>query len=263
MEKINTFLEFIKKSDLNSAYAILHEKSESDDFNQISNVLKTVLTSHFLQQRAGKMNALINLKKSGFSPSLVIDVGAQIGTPELFHVFPDAHHIFIEPVMECIPHLQHIASQLKSVDIHNCAISNINGKTEISLTPSRQYASIDHKIGDEVRTIDVKTIDSIVEELPLETTREILLKIDVDGPEIKVLQGSKSLLKSNCILLIEASIADEFPRFNKLIDYLSAYDYDVYDIVDPMYRQSDWHLWQVDIILAKRTSYIWGEKKFS
>jgi hypothetical protein len=154
----------------------------------------------------------------------------------------------------------HIANSLPQASILNCAVSNFNGESNISLTDSKQYSSIEEIIGLENRTIEVRTIDSICEEFKI--SGQVLLKIDVDGPEIRVLQGSKSLLKQGCVIVIEASMADEKPRFSSVVDYLSSYGYDVYDIVDPLYRQSDWHLWQVDLIFMKKDSSLWGAKTY-
>jgi hypothetical protein len=150
---------------------------------------------------------------------------------------------------------------LKSATVVNCAVSNINGTTSLSVTPSRQYSSIDTKMGDESREIEVKTVDSIYEDIHIKGP--VLLKIDVDGIEVKVLQGAKSILRNDCVVVIEASVADESPRFNRVVEYLSSYGYEVYDIVDPLYRQSDWHLWQVDLIFVKNHSPTWGSKAYN
>ncbi len=257
----SNFLHVLANSGLHAAYPLLPEKLDDPLGNKIANELRSICTSHFIRQRSGKLNALFNLKQSGFLPSVVFDVGAQVGTPELYSAFPDAHHVFIEPVTECLPVLNDIAGQLKSACVINCAVSNINGTTSLSVTPSRQYSSIDIKMGDETREIDVRTVDSIYEDLHIDGP--ILLKIDVDGIEIKVLQGSKSVLRHDCVIVIEASIADDHPRFNRVVEYLSSYGYEVYDIVDPLYRQSDWHLWQVDLIFIKKNSSIWGSKTYN
>jgi hypothetical protein len=116
-------------------------------------------------------------------------------------------------------------------------------------------------MGDESREIEVKTVDSIYEDIHI--TGPVLLKIDVDGIEVKVLQGAKSILRNDCVVVIEASVADESPRFNRVVEYLSSYGYEVYDIVDPLYRQSDWHLWQVDLIFVKNHSPTWGSKAYN
>lgn len=256
----SNFLHALANSGLHAAYPLLPENLDDLMDSKIVNELRAICTSHFIRQRSSKLNALINLKRSGFMPTVVFDVGAQVGTPELYSAFPDAHHVFIEPVAECLPILNEIAIQLKSACVINCAVSNINAMTLLSVTPSRQYSSIDTKIGDETREIDVRTVDSIYEEIHIEGP--VLLKIDVDGIEVKVLQGAKSVLSHDCVVVIEASIADDNPRFNRVVEYLSSYGYEVYDIVDPLYRQSDWHLWQVDLIFVKKNSSTWGSKTF-
>jgi hypothetical protein len=157
--------------------------------------------------------------------------------------------------------LNDIAKQLKTATVFNYAVSNFIGTTSLSLTPSRQYSSIDSKIGDESREIDVTTVDALFEDLQIEGP--VLLKIDVDGIEIKVLQGAKSVLRHDCVVVIEAAMAEANPRFNRIVEYLSSYGYEVYDIVDPLYRQSDWHLWQVDLIFVKKDSAVWGAKTYA
>jgi FkbM family methyltransferase len=254
------FLESLSNADLTESYMQLSHDFTNPQDKIIADKLREICTSHFIRQRSSKLNALFNLKKSGFNPKIVFDVGAQVGTPELYNSFPEAHHVLIEPVSECLFILNDIASRLQSSTVINCAVSNVNGLTSLSLTPSRQYASIDAKIGDESREIEVKTVDSIYEDIHIEGP--ILLKIDVDGIEVKVLQGSKSILRNDCVVVIEASISDENPRFNKVVEYLASYGYEVYDIVDHLYRQSDWHLWQVDLIFVKTNSPIWGSKHY-
>lgn len=256
----HNFLTLIGNSEIEKAYPLLVNSLFNSDEKKIADELQKILTSHFIRQRQSKLNGLINLKRSGFNPNFVIDVGAQTGTPELYNTFPNSSHIFIEPVNECLEALNKIAETLDSVNIINCAVSNFNGESNISLTDSKQYSSIDDVIGSENRTIEVRTIDSICEEFKI--SGQVLLKIDVDGPEVKVLQGSKSLLKQGCVIVIEASMADEKPRFSPVVDYLSSYGYEVYDIVDPLYRQSDWHLWQVDLIFIKKDSSLWGPKTY-
>ena len=255
------FLFALATSGPHAAYPLLPEKFDDSVDEKIAYELRAICTSHFIRQRSSKLNALFNLKQAGFKPSVVLDIGAQEGTPELYSAFPDAHHVFIEPVEECIPILKAIAGQLKSAEVLHCAVSNVKGNATLSLTDSRQYSSIDTKIGNDSREIEVNTIDSICNDILIDGP--VLLKIDVDGIEVKVLQGARSILRGDCIVVIEASIADENPRFNRVVDLMSGYGYQVYDIVDSLYRQSDWHLWQVDLIFVKSNSSIWGLKSYS
>ncbi len=255
-ENLKKFLDQIVEATIYNAYHFLESDSFNEHEKEIAEKLKIICTSHFIRERQNKLNSLMNLKKVGFAPSLVVDVGAQIGTPELYQAFPDSYHIFVEPVAECIPSLREISKNLRACTIYNCAVSNMNGETKLSLSDTRQYSSIDAEIGTESRKIEVRTVDSIYEEIG--NHESILLKIDVDGIELKVLQGSRSLFNNECVIIIEATLGDKNPRFNTLVEYLSAYGFKVFDIVDPLYRPRDWHLWQVDLVFVKKESQLWN-----
>ena len=41
-----------------------------------------------------------HVKSLGFQPSLIVDVGAADGTPELYNAYPGAKFILIEPLIE-------------------------------------------------------------------------------------------------------------------------------------------------------------------
>jgi FkbM family methyltransferase len=253
-----SFLREISELNTFKAYSLLD--SNFDDFSdkKIAEALRQVMTSHFIRERSTKLKGLSQLKIGGFLPDLVIDVGAQVGTPELYTIYPESHHIFIEPVEECIEQLNIISKSLKKCDVINAAASNFCGNTALSITPSRQYSSISDVISNESRNIQVITVDSILESVP--SSDSILLKIDVDGAEINVLQGSKKTLNKDTIVVIEASMGDSSPRFGEIVEYMNDFGYSTYDIVDPLYRPNDWHLWQVDLIFAKKNSTIWGSK---
>lgn len=260
-KNIILFLEEISKTSMQNAYHLLDSAEMDETDRKITEQLKIICTSHFIRERQNKLGALLSLKRNGFNPSIVFDVGAQVGTPELYTAFPDAHHIFIEPVAECIPILNEIAAKLKSCSVMNCAVSNVNQNKKLSLSESKQYSSIDIILGEEFRDIEVKTIDAIYEDYA--PTSSILLKIDVDGVELEVLKGSKSIFNSECVIIIEASIGELNPRFQIITEYLASYDFKIIDIVDPLYRPNDWHLWQVDLIFAKTKSDLWAGHDFS
>ena len=198
--------------------------------------------------------------KDGFTPKTVIDVGAQVGTHELYSNFPDAHHVMIEPVIECIPELEKLAKQLRSSWILNCAVSSSDGDAILSLSESKQYSSIDGVIGSSTRKIKQRTVDSIIKEGGLQPP--FLIKVDVDGPEIKVLEGCHETLRSECVVVIEATLAHENPRLSQIVRIMDEFGYSTYDIVDYLHRGSDWHLWQVDLIFLRNSDRLWKERVF-
>jgi FkbM family methyltransferase len=258
--KFLEFFESIKSNNLNEAYLALDYHFDDEDDLLISKNLKEIFSSYFYLQRKSKLSALLNLKKLGFLPTISFDVGAQIGTNEIYTTFPDSHHVLIEPVAECLSALNNIAANLKSSQVINCAVSDINSEVKLSISSNRQYSSIEENISDEFRMIECKTIDEIYENIAL--PGEILLKVDVDGPELKVLRGAKKMLSKNeCVVIIEACLLAAPNRFGTIIEYLTNFDFVVYDIVDHLYRPSDFSLWQVDLIFVKNNS-IYRENNF-
>lgn len=257
---LQSCLNSLSRADYASAYGTLMNEAFAPEDQAIAEQLKLLITAHFFRQRATKRGALHNLRTTGFEPALVVDVGAQVGTPELFDTFPDAHHVLVEPVAECLPALKSIVAQLKSAEIVNAAISDFVGSTRLSITPSRQYSSIDQVLGEESREIEVTTVDALLEGRSIEGP--VLLKIDVDGIEVKALQGARATLQRDCVVVVEASLGDESPRFNRVVDCMSAFGFDVHDVVDALYRSGDWHMWQVDLVFVKKGSPLWGGRSF-
>jgi FkbM family methyltransferase len=260
-KQIIQFLESLPSGNFAASYPLLFRSFESDPDQLIADALKTAFSSKVIVDRGRKLGALLRLRESGFYPQLVIDIGAQVGTPELFTAFPDAHHVFVEPVLECIGQLKHIASKLLSAEVINCAVSNVEGQVELKLSPSKQYSSIEVDLGGDVRIVDAITVDSILKRL--RGRRPTLIKVDVDGVELAVLQGASAAFLEESIFVVEASIADDIPRFGPIVEFMSSRGFFVYDIVDFLYRPSDWHLWQVDLVFAGRPSPVWGTRRFS
>ncbi|MGO9023511.1 MAG: FkbM family methyltransferase [Beijerinckiaceae bacterium] len=107
------------------------------------------------------------------------------------------------------------------------------------------------------------TVDDVIAEV--RTTRRVstaLVKIDVDGPEMAVLQGSEVSLKSGRdIYAIEAALLDnDVGRFGQIVNHMTAHGYDVFDIAEPLFRAKDRTLWQVDLVFVPRGSPIRGER---
>ena len=159
------FLKKISEGDISSAALAFQEEFQDEYQKNIAHNLKIICHSQIIRQRQSKLNGLKLIKESGFVPGLVLDVGAQIGTPELYEVFPEAHHLFIEPVAEWIPALENIAKALNSAEVINCGVSDFDGITSLNVSPTRQYASIApgcNMLGSEDREIQVMTVDTIV-----------------------------------------------------------------------------------------------------
>jgi FkbM family methyltransferase len=210
--------------------------------------------------RNTKRGSLINVRNLGFNPRVVIDVGAQIGTFELYETFPQSKHLIIEPVKEHGPQLLHICRQLPDAEVIIAAVTAVSGTVKLSVTQNFQYASIvKTKIeGRELRTIDGITLDDVCRERQLQGP--YLIKIDVDGLEVDVLKGAVHILNETEYVIVESTL---FGQIYEVMDFLRVHGFVAYDIVDVMYRPIDFALWQVDMAFVKKEGQFRQNKSFA
>ena len=220
------------------------------------------MTSQEIQlSRETKRGSLYNLRNLGFYPRVVIDVGAQIGTFELYEFFPQSKHLLIEPVKEHEPQLLNICRQLPDAEVIIAAATKVSGEVKLSVTPNFQYASIvkttDEKNDSDYRTIEAIALDDVCRERHLQGP--YLIKIDVDGLEVDVLRGAVHILNETEYIIVESTL---FGQIYDVIDFLRAHGFVAYDIVDVMYRPIDFALWQVDIAFVKKDGQFRQNKSF-
>src|SRR5882762_6759290 len=81
-----------------------------------------------LMQPAGSLAmwaaCMRNLKRSGFAPKTVFDVGVAAGTPDLYAAFPQARFYLIDPTRQSLPHMTQIARRFDAA-IFNLALGDV------------------------------------------------------------------------------------------------------------------------------------------
>ena len=129
-------------------------------------------------------------KKLGFNPQTAIDVGAAMGTYELYETFPKARHILIEPLEEFIPHLKNLTSRFANLDYIIAAATRKAGTATINvhndLVGSSLYLECeDSNVNGVPRRVHAITLDQLCSERKL--SGPYLIKVDVQGAELDVL----------------------------------------------------------------------------
>ena len=164
----------------------------------------------------------------------VIDIGANTGqSAKLFHnILPDSFIYSFEPLDDCFLQLNSNMKNVENFKSFKVALGDEKGLQKMyknDFTPSSSLLKMDdlHKhlfpftSQETIETIEIDTLDNIVEKLDLKTN--ILLKIDVQGFEDKVLIGSINTLKHIKVIIIEAT-------FKELYKGQSLFS-DIYDIL--------------------------------
>lgn len=234
LEKIITQSAQIANIDL---FYLLEKKLDLDYSKKIKRRLPT------------KRSALYFLSKNNLDIQTIIDVGVQHKTQELIEIFPNLKHILFEPVEEYHPFIEKAYSGL-DYTLVKTAVSNEDGEATLSINrlgmeDISHSAIIKSNHGTENRVVKTVTLDSFFEDKNYDLP--YLLKIDVDGYEIPILEGAEETLKNTSCVIIEANILALPERIN----FLTERGFKLWDIVDICYYHDN--LSQVDLIFLRET----------
>lgn len=215
------------------------------------------------EKRLSLAGALNHLRKQGWYPKTVIDVGAAFGdwSREASQIFSKAHYLLIDPLKEYGPALKKVLQNLDSADYIPVALiegeekkARINVHKDLvgsSLLKETEGAHVD---GSE-RQVPAQKLDSIVNQSELQ--KPFLLKIDVQGAELKVLAGAEETINNTDVIILELSLFQsmkEGPQFYEVVAFLKKKGFVVYDIVGLSYRPYDNSLSQTDLVFVKEKS---------
>jgi len=200
--------------------------------------------------------ALGHISRLGFRPQTVIDVGVGHGTFDLYEKFPDATHLLIEPLEEFEEDLKEISRKYKAEYILAAAGAK-PGITLINVHHDRTSSSI-------FKEAEGSHVDGIPREVPVVTIDDLcnkrnlrgpyLIKIDVQGAELVVLNGAEKVLEDTELIILEVSLFQFYingPQFYDVVSYMKDRGFVVYDIFGGHNRPLDGALGQIDMAFVK------------
>lgn len=198
---------------------------------------------------------------------MIFDVGACEGSTviEFKTQYPDSSIYCFEPFPESFKLLE---SNVRSLDNITCVQKALSNKIEIAkfyvnrskATNSLLGTAITNSFADEhsvtEKTINVGcvTFDSFLEEKSI--SKVDILKLDVQGGELMVLEGAKQALHYKKIGLIYTEIwflrgYTRQPLYHDIAVYLSQFGYLPFGVYNMHYRKDGHFLWGDAIFYAK------------
>lgn len=206
------------------------------------------------------------LKNIGFLPCMIVDGGAYKGewAKVALKTFPNTRVL-------CVEANQYCSSFLSSAGLeHEIAVMGKEDDKTIAY-----YANNDNNNGTgnsiflentanfnennmHVRTLQTKCLDTILSSRNIHKVD--MIKLDVQGSEIEVLQGaSQTLAKGVEFILLEVSVLqynEGAPLFADVVAYMSSIGYVLFDIWDE--QRYHGHLNQLDMLfVCKDSKYIY------
>ncbi|MCX7549357.1 FkbM family methyltransferase [Xanthomarina sp. F2636L] len=203
----------------------------------------------------------VNVKKMGFSPKHIIDVGANHGvwTRETLKHFPDAYYSLLEPQEWLQASFQDLLNSNSKIKVHAVGAGAKTGNFLFTVT-NRDDSSSFRYTKEEAETEGFKQI-----EIPVITLNELvkktpnlplpdLIKIDAEGLDIDVLKGADSLFGKTEIFMVEASVNCKMFENSVLnmINFMDESGYTLFDITDLNRPFHPNVLWLVELAFIKK-----------
>jgi FkbM family methyltransferase len=218
--------------------------------------------------RRTMQQALDHLKHLGFQPSVIIDAGAGSGTEELLRSFPDVFTFWVEPMEEFEPALQELRARHPG-KVVIAAAGPRDGEIVLYAHENAYGSSVLHESDGRIadgteRKVRMVRLDTLLTGMDL--GGQALLKVDVQGFEIQVLEGAVRTLPQCEVVILEASffkLHESAPEFFELLAYMNDRGFVAYDIVDGHNRPLDNALAQKDVVFVQvngrfRTTHEWS-----
>jgi FkbM family methyltransferase len=193
----------------------------------------------------------------GLRPGTLVDVGVAYGTPELYDAFPGARIVLIEPLAEYAEALALIARD-RGAEVVQAAAGPEPGTATISV---HRAPALSSTLGPwrgagtseaESREVPVVRVDDVVQELSL--PGPYVLKVDVEGGELRVFDGSPRVLDRSELVLLEVSLFELVPGaplLHDVVAYMHERGFVVYELYGGHVRPLDGALAMINLAFVR------------
>ena len=255
---LNVFDLEISRVTLDVSHVVASNKNENakkSEMDMKSSSDKNLLAfDQIYSLRTTMEQVLVQCKALGLVPKTVIDVGVANGTPALYSVFDESKHLLMEPIKEYEPDLKRICETVNA-EYMLAAASSENGTTIIYIGEALHGSSImQPPEGKKQQNREIKLIklDDVCRDKNL--LGPFVLKVDVQGAELMVLEGASEILPQCELVILEVSFFNfrpDMPDIYDVVRYMKEKGFAIYEIFSGHNRPLDGARAQADIAFVR------------
>jgi FkbM family methyltransferase len=196
----------------------------------------------------------------------ILDVGANVGQFALAAAvhFPESRIYSFEPLPDVFSELQENTRGKKNIKSFNCALGNHNGQisfyrneytrlsSSLKINKENNHLRYDQNLTS-LTKVDVCKLDDF--KILIDIQPPVLLKMDVQGMELDILNGSTNILSDIDFILCEVALVklyDDQPLFDDIHCFMSSTGY---ELVAPllMNKGKGGRVIEVDLLYRKKS----------
>jgi FkbM family methyltransferase len=231
-----------------------------DEFRSTSNLLRGNGGDKLLPE-SEMDRALQHLVEKQFMPKVILDIGAAKGCWSLRAgtLFREAEFFMIDPLIESEESLRSMCKADPRYKYILIAVGDEAGHQRMNITPDCDGSTLldyySRAQSSRQRLVPVATVDQLLSEGRIKPPD--LVKIDVQGYEIRVLQGGLKLFDTAEVFIIETNLfkfMPECPRAHEIIPAMSQKDFFLFDLAGSLRRPFENDLAQLDMVFVSAKS---------
>ncbi len=201
------------------------------------------------------------LKRFGFSPRCVFDIGANHGnwTREALKYFPEAQYLLVEPQDHLKVHVQDLIGSGDKIRWINAGAADISGTLQFFVSDrddSSTFLSRGERFSTRVvseSSVQVSTLDAMVKTYGVPIPD--MVKIDAEGFDLRVMNGATSLIGKTELFLLEAGVICPYENsVARVIAKMDELGYRLLDITDLNRSPKHGVLWLMELAFLRKSS---------
>jgi FkbM family methyltransferase len=199
----------------------------------------------------------------GFRPKTIVDVGVADGTLELYRHFPHSKLELVEPIEEFRSSIEGILKKYPG-NVHFVAAGPKDQEVSFAIDPdvsAWHNAKLATGRRAATRVVQMRRLDTILKDVE----GPVLLKIDVEGFELGVVDGAPELMRLVEVAILETRMiqtVEESAIFSEVCSHMVALGFEVYDIIDMVARPLDGALVLCDIVFVRRDGPFRSDRRY-
>jgi len=211
--------------------------------------------------------SLANLRRNGFDPATIIDVGAFQGDWSRMarRIYPHAAICMLDANPEKEPLLSAATREIGEAEYHIALLGPEPAASRpfYVMGTGSSVLPENTSMPRSVAQLPMTTLDHTLAQKP--KPQPYFLKLDVQGYELEVLRGAELVLANTEAALLEVSLMEYnqgAPLFAEVVAFMHARDFVVYDVSGLYRRESDHALFRMVTLFVRESSPLRSRKRF-